>query len=95
MFLECLFCAWYCAFFLSDISSNLQLKIELVRGAWVAPLVKHPTLDFGSGHDFTLHEIKPCTGLCANSSEPAWDSLSLSLCPSPALVCVLSFSLNK
>ena len=27
--------------------------------AWVALSVKHPTLDFGSGHDLTVHEIKP------------------------------------
>ena len=24
------------------------------RGAWVAQWVKHPTLDFGSGHDLSL-----------------------------------------
>ena len=28
-------------------------------GAWVAESVKHPTLDFGSGHDFTVHGFKP------------------------------------
>ena len=26
-------------------------------------LVEHPTLDFISGHDFTVHEIKPHAGL--------------------------------
>ena len=25
-------------------------------GAWVAQSVKHPTLDFGSGHDLTVRE---------------------------------------
>ena len=56
-------------------------------GAWVAQLVKHPTLDFGLGHDFMVHEFEPCIGLCADSVEPAWDSfsLSLSLPPSPHL----------
>ena len=29
------------------------------RGAWVAPLVKRPTLGFGSGHDLTVHEMEP------------------------------------
>ena len=28
-------------------------------GAWVAQLVKHLTLDFGSGHDLAVHEFKP------------------------------------
>jgi len=48
--------------------------------AWVAQLVKHPTLDFGSGYD-----IKPCVMLCSQ-----WGiclrlslSLSLSFCPYP------------
>lgn len=31
---------------------KLMLKnILRMRGAWVAQLVKRPTLDFGSGHD--------------------------------------------
>ena len=46
------------------------------RGAWVVQSVKRPTLDFGSGHDFIAHEIKPCVGLCTDSTEPGWDSLS-------------------
>ena len=51
--------------------------------AWVAQSVKHPTLGFGSGHDLMVHEFGPCIGLCADSEEPAWDSLSLSPSPSP------------
>ena len=50
-------------------------------GAWVAQLLKHLTLNFGSGHDLTIHEIKPHVKLCASSVEPAWDSLSLSALP--------------
>ena len=38
-----------------------------------------------SGHDLTVWEIKPHIGLCANSVEPAWDSLSLTLSAPPAL----------
>ena len=35
------------------------------RGAWVAQSVKHPALDFGSGHDLTVHELEPpCPALC-------------------------------
>ena len=37
----------------------------------MAQLVKHPTLDFGSGHDLTVRETEACTGLCADSAEPA------------------------
>ena len=32
-------------------------------GAWVAQLVKHPTLDFSSGHDLMVHEFEPNMGL--------------------------------
>ena len=46
---------------------------------WVAQSVKHPTLDFGSGHDLKIGETESRTGLCANSMEPAWDSFSPSL----------------
>ena len=37
------------------------------------------TLDFGSGHELTVCEIKPRVGLCTDSAEPAWNSLSPSL----------------
>ena len=62
-------------------------------GGWVAQLIEHQTLVFCLGHDLTVCEIKPCIGLCADSTEPAWDSLSvpLSLCPCPAF----SLSLRK
>ena len=76
-------------------------------GAWEAQLDKHQTLGFSSGHDLTLsvgllvsaqvmislfHEIEPHIELCADSMEPACDSLSPSLCP-PSLM--LSLSLSK
>ena len=53
----------------------------------MAQSVKHLTLDFGSGHDLTVRGMEPCVGLCADSTEPAYGSLStpLSLCPTPAL----------
>ena len=42
---------------------------------------------------FMVCEFEPRIGLCADSAEPAWDSLSLSLCPSPASA--LSVSLKN
>ena len=44
-----------------------------------------------SGHDLMVHEFQPCIWLLADSTEPAWDSLSLPLSapsilsPSPSL----------
>ena len=64
-------------------------------GQWVG----HPTLDFSSGHDLVVGEIEPLVGLCPDSVEPAWDSLSPSL--SLSLPCAharalsLSFKINK
>ena len=47
------------------------LKISQKQGSWVAQSIKHPTLDFGSGHDLTVRGIEPRVGLCAYSMEPA------------------------
>ena len=41
---------------------------------WLSQLCSAP--DFGSGHDLTVCEFKPHIGLCTDSAEPAWDSLS-------------------
>ena len=41
-----------------------------IRDTWVAQSVKHETLDFGSGHDLTVHEMEPHIGPCADSAEP-------------------------
>ncbi|VFV17758.1 Hypothetical predicted protein, partial [Lynx pardinus] len=50
----------------------------LVGDAWMTQLVKHPTLDLGSGHDPMVHGFGPLIGLCADGVEAAWDSLPLS-----------------
>ena len=50
----------------------------------MAQLVKHLARDFGLGHDLTVHEVEPRIWLCADSAEPAWDSVTLSPSPSPA-----------
>ena len=64
-------------------------------GTWGAQSVKWLTLDFDSGHDLTVCEFETCVGLYADSVEPASDSsVSLSLCPYPTGVHVLS-SLSK
>ena len=64
-------------------------------GACVLQPVKHPTPDFGSGHDLMVHEIEPCVRLRTGSMEPAWASLSLFLCCSPTCALSLSLIINK
>ena len=49
-------------------------------GAWVAQSVKHPTLDFGSGHDLIVCEIDLHVGL-HNSAGLRFFSPSLSALP--------------
>ena len=50
-----------------------------LRGAWVAQLFEHPTLDFGSGHGLRVCEFEPRIRFCIDSVEPAWNPLSPSL----------------
>ena len=63
------------------------------EGSWTAQSVEHPTLDLGSGHDLTVCGFELHIGLCADGMEPAWDSLSLSLCLPPSLSAPPLFSL--
>ena len=74
--------------------SNEQ-KVSHSRGTWVAQLVKGLTLDFGSGNDLTISEIKTQ----AVSIEPDCDSLSPSLplsCSHSLSLCLcLSLKINK
>ena len=64
-------------------------------GAWVAQWVKHPTLDFGLGHDLTVYGFEPQVGLCTD----ACLGFSLLLSAPPQLVLArflaLSLSLSK
>ena len=64
------------------IDGNLLCQDFNGGGAYVAQLVKCLTLGFSSGHDFMVCEIKPYIGLCADITQPACDSFSLSLCSS-------------
>ena len=42
-------------FLISSLGFNLKSD---GRGAWVAQSVKHPTLDFSSGHDLMVREFE-------------------------------------
>ena len=66
--------------------SRGAFKIDWVWEICVAQLVKHPTLDFGSGHDFMVHEIEPSVRLCIDCEEPVGilSPLSLSLSAPPS-----------
>ena len=66
---------------------------KYMQGAWAAQWVKHLTLDFGSGHDLAVCRFEPHIGLCADSVEPAWDSVSC-LPLSLPLPCLFSLSLS-
>ena len=73
-------------------SCRAGLKVKVAWGAWVAPSVKHPTLDFGLGPDLMVHEFRPRIRLHTESTQL---SLPLSLCSSPlVLSCSLSLSLT-
>ena len=61
--------------------SGLSLRKTTLRDAWVAQLVECLAIDFGSGHDPRVVGSSPVLGSALNV-EPAWDSLSLFLCPS-------------
>ena len=37
-------------------------KVQFSGGTWVAQSVKHPTLDFSSGHDLMVVRSSPASG---------------------------------
>ena len=49
----------------------------------MAQSVKLLILDFGSSHNLAVGEFEPRVGLCTDSAEPAWDTLSPSLSATP------------
>ena len=57
------------------------LKQPKQGGAWVAQLVKHLTLDFGSGHD--LRVMRSALSWAPRSVQNLFAILCLSLCPPP------------
>ena len=76
----------------------LEMEIHLrdIRDARVAQSVGRPALDCGSGHDLTVHDLKPHPGsvLTARSPEPASDSVSPSLSSPPLFTLCLSLSVS-
>ena len=80
------------------ISVNPVAKEKLRQahgGTWVTQSVKSPTLDFGSGHDLTVHGFELHIGLCADNPEPVWGSFSSSLSARPLLTFSFSLKINK
>ena len=55
-------------------------------GARVAQSVKPQTVDLSSGHNLTICEFEPHIRVCADSVEPAWNSLPPSLSALPSLL---------
>ena len=80
---------WVIGVHLTVFVVRIKCDPEAYRTGWrapkVAPSVKRPTLDFGSGHDLMVCGFEPHVGLCADSTEPAWDALSPSLSAPPLL----------
>ena len=71
----------------------LQKLSRIIWDAWVAPSVKCPTLDFGSGHDLKIREWSPTSV----SALTAWSLLGILSVPLSCLcahVCALSLSLS-
>ena len=64
-----------------NIWSKIYNLVEILglRGAWVAKMVKHPTLYFDSGHALTVCEFEPHIGLSAMSVQSLLGILSTSL----------------
>ena len=70
-------------------------KGKEARGAWVAQSVKHLTPAQVTISRFMGSSLPLGSVLTAQSLEPASDSVSISLCPSPAHTLSLSLSKNK
>ena len=61
----------------------------------MAQSLTHLTLGFGLGHDLMVCDFEPHIRLCVDSTEPAWDSLSLPLFLPLPCSCSLSLSLSQ
>jgi len=58
---------------MDQLACNFGLKREnkeSKRGLWVAQSVKHPTLDFGSGHDLGVLRSSPASGSALGVDPP-------------------------
>ena len=72
----------------------LTLIKKYWKGRLGAQSVKRSILGLGSGHRLMVCEFEPHVGLCADSEEPARDSLSPLLSASPLLMLSLPLSLK-
>ena len=54
-----------------------EFPVPKSGGSWGPQSVEHLTLDLGSGGDLTVPEFEPRVGLCTDSTELVWNSLSL------------------
>ena len=83
-----LFRSWWMMSLLIIFQSVASEYKRVICGApgWLSRLSD----DLGAGHDLTVWEFEPRIGLCADSAEPAWDSLSPSLSAPPPLTWCLS-----
>ena len=76
------------------IKRVLKKKLNTKVGYWVAQKVKHPSLDFGSGHNLTICETGALSWILHRQHGACLGfSLHLSL-PLPDL-CFLSLKINK
>ena len=76
---------WSCIYI--GLCKSVKCGIKTAsRGVWVARSVKHPALDFGSGHDLMVHEFEPHIRASAVSKELVSN-------PMP-LLCLLALSLS-
>ena len=76
-----------------DMESKRFYKIRTFWGSWVSQLVKHQLLVSAQVIVSHFHEFEPHIGLCADSADPAWDSLCLPL--SLSLPCLPKHPLSK
>ena len=67
-------------------------NVSYIGSTWVVESVKHLTLDFGSSQDLIVHGIESHIRLCADSTEPTWESLSPSFSLSLPCLCSLFLS---
>ena len=58
--------------------------MDLWWGAWVAQLVKWPTLGFSSGHHLTVVSLSPTSGSELTAQSPPW-ALCLPLSAHPKI----------
>ena len=65
----------------AECCHHIPKSLDKTRGAYVAQLVEHSTLGFGSGHDLMGHGSRSTSG-SALSIDSSWDSLSLTPCSS-------------